>query len=313
MPNIIPLPRPLSSAEKAGLALSILIGLLQTMRPRQWTKNILFVFPALVFDSQLFILDSLTSVVLCSCLLVVISGSVYIINDLADLEADRAHPLKKSRPLAAGVVPVPVAWLTAVILPALALAAAYRVNQTLFWVLLVYFVLQVAYSFVLKHIVLLDILVVAGGFVLRVLAGGVVIDVQLSPWLYTSAGLLALFLVIGKRRQEFSALGENAALARPVSAHYNLALLDDMLRIVTASTMITYILYTVEARTMVRYGENLGLLTVPIVIYGLFRYLYLIHVQNEGSAPDEILLTDRPLQATIAVAALAYFIIIYLL
>ncbi len=313
MHNIIPPPRSLSSAEKAGLALSILIGLLQTMRPRQWTKNILFVFPALVFDSQLFVLDSLTQVVLCSCLLIVISGSVYIINDLADLEADRAHPLKKSRPLAAGVVPVPVAWLAAIILPALALAAAYRVNQTLFWVLLVYFVLQVAYSFVLKHIVLLDILVVAGGFVLRVLAGGVVIDVQLSPWLYTSAGLLALFLVIGKRRQEFSALGAHAALARPVSAHYNLALLDDMLRIVTASTMITYILYTVEARTMVRHGENLGLLTVPIVIYGLFRYLYLIHVQNEGSAPDEILLTDRPLQATITVTALAYFIIIYLL
>lgn len=289
------------------------MGLLQTMRPRQWTKNILFVFPALVFDSQLFIADSLARVVLCSCLLIVISGSVYIINDLADLEADRAHPRKKSRPLAAGVVSTRVAWIAAVILPLLALAAANSVHQNLFWVLLVYFVLQVAYSFALKHIVLLDILVVAAGFVLRVLAGGVVIDVQLSPWLYTSAGLLALFLVIGKRRQEFSALGEHAALARPVSAHYNLALLDDMLRIVTASTLITYILYTVEARTMVRYGENLGLLTVPIVIYGLFRYLYLIHVQNEGSAPDEILLTDRPLQATIAVAALAYFVIIYLL
>ncbi len=310
---IIPPPRSLSSAEKARLAVHMLIGLLQTMRPRQWTKNILFVFPALVFGSQLFNLAALTQVVLCSCLLIVISGSVYIINDLADLEADRAHPRKQTRPLAAGVVSVPVAWMAAVILPALALAAAYNVNQTLFWVLLVYFVLQVAYSFVLKHIVLLDILVVAGGFVLRVLAGGVVIDVQLSPWLYTSAGLLALFLVIGKRRQEFFTLGEQAALARPVSAHYNLALLDDMLRIVTASTMITYILYTVEARTMVRHGENLGLLTVPIVIYGLFRYLYLIHVQNEGSAPDEILLTDRPLQATIAVTALAYFIIIYLL
>lgn len=313
MPNIIVPLRPLSSAEKAGPELAMLIGLLQTMRPRQWTKNILFVFPALVFDSQLFVLDSLARVVLCSCLLIVISGSIYIINDLADLEADRAHPRKKSRPLAAGVVSVPVARLAAVIFPALALAAASSVHQNLFLVLLAYFVLQVAYSFVLKHIVLLDILVVAVGFVLRLLAGGVVIDVRLSPWLYASAGLLALFLVIGKRRQEFSALGENAPLARPVSAHYNLALLDDMLRIVTASAMITYILYTVEARTMVRYGENLGLLTVPIVIYGLFRYLYLIHVRNEGSAPDEILLTDRPLQATIAAAAIAYFVIIYLL
>ena len=243
----------------------------------------------------------------------VISGSVYIINDLADLEADRAHPQKKSRPLAAGIVSTQVAWLAAVLLPTLALAAAYSLHQGLFWVLLLYFVLQVAYSFSLKHIVLLDILVVAAGFVLRVLAGGVVIEVQLSPWLYTSAGLLALFLVIGKRRQEFSTLGEAAASVRRVYAHYNLALLDDMLRIVTTSTLITYILYTVEARTMVRNGENLGLLTVPIVIYGLLRYLYLIHVRKEGSAPDEILLTDRPLQATITVTALAYFVIIYLL
>ncbi len=291
----------------------MLSGLLQTMRPRQWTKNILFVFPPLVFDSKLFDLDSLARVVLCSCLLIVLSGSVYIINDLADLEADRAHPQKKSRPLAAGLVSPRVAWVAAAILPSLALLVANNVDQRLFWVLFIYFAMQVAYSFKLKHIVLLDILVVAAGFVLRVLAGGVVIDVQLSPWLYTSAGLLALLLVIGKRRQEFAALGDNATLARPVSAHYNLALLDDMLRIVTTSTLITYILYTVEARTMVRYGENFGLLTVPIVIYGLFRYLYLIHVQNEGSAPDEILLTDRPLQATIAATALAYFIIIYLL
>ncbi|MXV94132.1 MAG: decaprenyl-phosphate phosphoribosyltransferase, partial [Chloroflexi bacterium] len=276
-------------------------------------KNILFVFPALVFGSQLFNPELLARVVLCSCLLMVISGSVYIINDLADLEADRAHPQKKSRPLAAGIVSTQVAWLAAVLLPTLALAAAYSLHQGLFWVLLLYFVLQVAYSFSLKHIVLLDILVVAAGFVLRVLAGGVVIEVQLSPWLYTSAGLLALFLVIGKRRQEFSTLGEAAASVRRVYAHYNLALLDDMLRIVTTSTLITYILYTVEARTMVRNGENLGLLTVPIVIYGLLRYLYLIHVRKEGSAPDEILLTDRPLQATITVTALAYFVIIYLL
>ena len=291
----------------------MVFGLLRTMRPRQWTKNILFVFPALVFGSQLFNPELLARVVLCSCLLMVISGSVYIINDLADLEADRAHPQKKSRPLAAGSVSTQVAWLAAVLLPTLALAAAYSLHQGLFWVLLLYFVLQVAYSFSLKHIVLLDILVVAAGFVLRVLAGGVVIEVQLSPWLYTSAGLLALFLVIGKRRQEFSTLGEAAASVRRVYAHYNLALLDDMLRIVTTSTLITYILYTVEARTMVRNGENLGLLTVPIVIYGLLRYLYLIHVRKEGSAPDEILLTDRPLQATITVTALAYFVIIYLL
>ena len=293
--------------------MNTLVGLLRAMRPRQWTKNILFVFPALVFDARLFHLDQLGSVAFCSALLIVLSGSIYIINDLADLEADRAHPVKKSRPLAAGQVSVGAARFAALLLPLLALVAAYNFNQRLFVVFAIYFLLQIAYSFGLKHVPLLDVLVVAAGFVLRVLAGGVVIDVQLSPWLYTSAGLLALFLVIGKRRQEFSELGKAAVEARPVSAHYNLPLLDDMLRVVTASTMITYILYTVEARTMIRDGENLGLLTVPIVIYGLFRYLYLIHVQQEGSAPDEVLLTDRPLQATILVAALVYFVILYLL
>ncbi len=293
--------------------MNTIVGLLQTMRPQQWIKNVLFVFPPLVFDSRLFEIELLARVMLCSALLIVLSGGVYIINDLADLEADRAHPAKKSRPLAAGILPLGAARLAAILLPALAFAAAYNFDQRLFLVFAVYFLLQVAYSFALKHIVLLDILVVAAGFVLRVLAGGVVIDVQLSPWLYTSAGLLALFLVIGKRRQEYANLGDKATQVRPVSAHYNLALLDDMLRIVTASTMITYILYTVEARTMIHEGENLGLLTVPIVIYGLFRYLYLIHVQKEGSAPDEVLLTDRPLQATILVAALAYFVILYLL
>ena len=293
--------------------MNTLVGLLRAMRPRQWTKNILFVFPALVFDARLFHLDQLGSVALCSALLIVLSGSIYIINDLADLEADRAHPVKKSRPLAAGQVSVGAARFAALLLPLLALVAAYNFNQRLFVVFAIYFLLQIAYSFGLKHVPLLDVLVVAAGFVLRVLAGGVVIDVQLSPWLYTSAGLLALFLVIGKRRQEFSELGKAAVEARPVSAHYNLPLLDDMLRVVTASTMITYILYTVEARTMIRDGENLGLLTVPIVIYGLFRYLYLIHVQQKGSAPDEVLLTDRPLQATILVAALVYFVILYLL
>ena len=288
-------------------------GLIQTMRPRQWTKNVLFVFPALVFSENFFELELLARVTLCSILLILVSGGVYIINDLADLESDRAHPSKRNRPLAAGEAPLWAARVAAVALPVLALAGAYSLEPGVFWVLLLYLASQVAYSFALKHIVLLDVLVVAAGFVLRALAGGIVIGVQLSPWLYTSAGLLALFLAIGKRRQEYSQLGEKAAAARPVSAHYNLALLDDMLRIVTTGTMITYILYTVEAQSMIRYGENLGLLTVPIVIYGLFRYLYLIHVQGEGSAPDEVLLTDRPLQATIGVAALTYFVILYLL
>lgn len=288
-------------------------GLIGTMRPKQWTKNVLFVFPAIVFSEQLFELDLLARVIACCVLLILSSGCVYIINDLADLEADRAHPVKRLRPIASGKLPVSRAKAAAIALPLLVLAAAFQFEGRLGLLIVAYFALQIAYSLHIKHIVILDVLAVAAGFVLRLLAGGLVIDVRLSPWLYASAGLLALFLVIGKRRQELAALGEGAPASRPIFAQYNLPLLDDMLRIVTAATTITFILYTVEAPTMVRNGEHLGLLTVPFVLYGLFRYLYLIHVEKGGGAPDEVLLNDRPLQAALAGAALAFIVILYVL
>ena len=288
-------------------------ALIQTMRPRQWTKNVLFVFPAIVFSGHLFEVDLLLRVVVCCILMILMSGSIYIVNDLADVESDRLHPVKRSRPIAAGLVSTSIAKAVVFVLPLFVLAIGYRFDQELTLVLFVYFVIQIAYSIYLKHIVVLDIIVVAVGFVMRLMAGGIVIDVSVSPWLYSSAGLLALFLVIGKRRQELVMLGEKAAETRAIFQSYNLSLLDDMLRIVMTSTMITYILYIVESNTLVRYGENLGLLTVPIVIYGLFRYLYLIHVRLEGGAPDEVLLTDRPLQATLVCAALVYFVILYVL
>ena len=288
-------------------------NLLITMRPKQWTKNVLFVFPAIVFSEQLFELDLLVRVIVCCILLAVCSGCVYVINDLADREADRAHPVKRLRPIAAGRLSIAAAKAAAVLLLSFTLVAAYYFDERLALLVIVYFALQIAYSLCVKHIVILDVLAVAAGFVLRLLAGGIVIDVRLSPWLYASAGLLALFLVIGKRRQELAALGEDAAATRPIFSQYNLALLDDMLRIVTSATTITYIIYTVESPTMIRDGQNLGLITVPFVIYGLFRYLYLIHVEDRGGAPDEVLLNDRPLQAAIALAALAYVIILYVL
>ena len=288
-------------------------ALIQTMRPRQWTKNVLFVFPAIVFSGHLFEVDLFLRVVVCCILMILMSGSIYIVNDLADVESDRLHPVKRSRPIAAGLVSTSIAKAVVFVLPLFVLAIGYRFDQELTLVLFVYFVIQIAYSIYLKHIVVLDIIVVSVGFVMRLMAGGIVIDVSVSPWLYSSAGLLALFLVIGKRRQELVMLGEKAAETRAIFQSYNLSLLDDMLRIVMTSTMITYILYIVESNTLVRYGENLGLLTVPIVIYGLFRYLYLIHVRLEGGAPDEVLLTDRPLQATLVCAALVYFVILYVL
>ena len=296
-----------------GRILETIGNLIETMRPKQWTKNVLFVFPAIVFSEQLFELELLGRVIVCCILLILSSGCVYIINDLADLEADRAHPVKRLRPIAAGKLSVSAAKAAAAALPPLVLLAAYYFDERLALIVILYFAVQIAYSHAIKHIVILDILVVAAGFVLRLLAGGIVIDVSLSPWLYASSGMLALFLVIGKRRQELASLGGDAAAARRTFAYYNLPLLDDMLRIVTSATTITYIIYTVESPTMIRHDQNFGLITVPIVLYGLFRYLYLIHVEGRGGAPDEVLLNDFPLQATIALAALAYIVILYVL
>ena len=301
----------LSTAKGAGSTVDTASNLIESMRPKQWTKNVLFVFPAIVFSEQLFELELLGRVIVCCVLLILSSGCVYIINDLADIEADRAHPVKRLRPIASGRLSPSVARASVVILLPLLLLAAYYFDERLALLVIVYFAVQIAYSHTIKHIVILDLLAVAAGFVLRLLAGGVVIDVSLSPWLYASAGLLALFLVIGKRRQELATLGADAAATRRAFAQYNLPLLDDMLRIVTSATTITYIIYTVESPTMIRDGQNLGLITVPFVIYGLFRYLYLIHVEERGGAPDEVLLNDRPLQATIGLAALAYIAILY--
>ncbi len=293
--------------------MSAIYGLILSMRPKQWTKNVLFVFPAIVFNAQLFDQESFVRVLICSALMVLAAGGVYIFNDIVDVESDRRHPVKRQRPIAAGMVPLGIARLAAAALAGAALLLAFNVDEELTLLLLAYLLLQVAYSLYLRNVVLLDILAVAAGFVMRIMAGGLVIDVSLSPWLTTSGGLLALFLVIGKRRQEIALLGDQAPAAREIFQRYNLPLLDDMLRIVTTCVMITYIIYTVESPTLTKQGQNLGLITVPIVIYGLFRYLYLIHVEDEGSAPEEVLLTDRPLQTTIIAAAAAYFVILYLL
>ena len=293
--------------------LQALLGLIQTMRPKQWIKNVLFVFPAIVFDVKLLEAELLLRVMAACILLILMSGSMYIVNDLADMENDRQHPTKRRRPIASGVLPRSLAAAAAICLPALAVLAAFQLDRELALILIAYGVIQILYSLRFKHLALIDVLTVSTGFMLRVMAGGAVIDVIISPWLYGFAGLLALFLVIAKRRQEWVRLGAQALNTRPVFRQYNLVLLDDMLRVVTTSVMITYILYTIESGAMEKYGANLGLLTVPIVIYGLFRYLYLIHVEETDKAPDEVLLTDRPMQLTVIAAALAVFAFLYLL
>jgi 4-hydroxybenzoate polyprenyltransferase len=294
--------------------LQILLGLLRTMRPKQWTKNLLFVFPGIVFDGKLFQLDPLMRVLLAFVLLSLVSGSVYIINDLADIENDRRHPRKKFRPIPSGQLPVSVARIAAVIIPIFAVAVAFTLTPALAVILIVYLVQNVAYSLWLKHVVILDVLVVTAGFILRVAAGVVVVPAErFSPWLYACTGLLALFLIIGKRRQELVTLGEKAADARPIFKDYNLPLIDEMLRVVTTSTLLTYTIYTVEAPSPLLADTNSALLTVPFVMYGLFRYLYLIHVKGEGSAPDEVLLQDRPLQIAMLLFGLTFIVILYVL
>jgi len=282
------------------------------MRPRQWTKNVLFVFPALFFDAQLFS-PAFFNVLAACVFMILMSGTVYIINDLVDIEKDRQHPRKKFRPLAAGEVPLPLAQAAAVLIPIVALILAASWNWKLAVVMMIYLVSQIAYSFYLKNVVIIDVLTVASGFVLRVIAGVVVIEVaRFSPWLYAAAGLLALFLVVSKRRQELINLGANAVNTRPIFQQYNLPLLDDMLRMVTTSTLITYILYTIERETAIQVtGVNLTLATVPFVLYGLFHYLYLVHVKEESAPPDEVLLKDFRLQVVLVLWGISYLIIIY--
>ncbi|GAB4522219.1 MAG: decaprenyl-phosphate phosphoribosyltransferase [Anaerolineae bacterium] len=288
------------------------VGLFRTMRPRQWTKNFLFIMPALIFDGQLFDLEPLLRVLGAFVLFSLTAGTVYIINDLADLESDKQHPKKKNRPLPSGQLSLGVARTAAIIIPIITFVLSlYSPPLTL--ILIAYLLMQIAYSFKLKHVVIVDVLTIMIGFIMRVAAGVVVIQVQnFSPWLFATSGLLALFLAVGKRRQELVTLGEKAAIStRPIYREYNLPLIDDMMRLVTSGILITYLLYTIEVETPV--GENLALVTVPFVLYGLFRYLYLIHVRGEGSAPDEVLLLDRPLQIAILLFGLTFVVILYVL
>ena len=287
-------------------------GLIRTMRPLQWAKNG-FVFAGILFDQQLDDPESFARVFLTFILLCMVASTIYLVNDLVDIERDRQHPRKRHRALPSGQLPPSWAKTAAVILPALALAASLLLGWQLTLVLAAYLALHLAYSFFLKNIVILDVFAIAGGFVLRVVAGVVVIEVtNFSPWLYICAGLLALFLAIGKRRQELITLEGNATNVRATYKDYNMALLDDMLRMVTTGSVLTYMLYTIEAQTIRTNGYRM-MLTIPFVVYGIFRYLYLIHVRGEGSAPDELLFKDIPLLATVLLWVGSVGIVLYAL
>ena len=288
----------------------MLLPLLKTMRPRQWTKNG-FVFVALFFDGKLLQLDSLLPTVGAFILLCLMSSAVYIMNDLADIENDRQHPVKKNRPLAAGTLKPQMGMVAAVLFAIGSLAAGFLLDWQFGLVLLAYLVSQIAYSFWLKHVVLLDISIVTAGFVLRIAAGVAVIDVQrFSPWLYLFGGFLALFMVLGKRRHELTLLGDNANSHRAILKEYNLELIDRLLGVVTTSAVVSYSLYTFLAEGLPE--NHLMMLTIPFVLYGIFRYLYLIHVREMGGAPEEILLRDRSFQVSLVGFAIVVFLALYI-
>ncbi len=269
--------------------------LLETMRPRQWTKNI-FVFAALVFDGTLDNLPGrLVSVAIAFVLLCLMSSTVYIMNDLSDIEADQQHPTKKNRPLPSGRLNKTTAAIAALIFGAGSLAAGFYMSVPFGIILLTYLIMQVAYTYRLKKVVILDVMVIAAGFVLRVAAGVAVITVQrFSPWLYICMGLLALFMALGKRRHELVLMGQNAAASRSILKEYNLDFIDRMINIVLAGTLVSYSMYTFQAEGLP--DNDSMMLTIPFVLFGLARYLYLILVKGEGGAPEEILLRDRQFQ-----------------
>jgi 4-hydroxybenzoate polyprenyltransferase len=267
----------------------------------------------LLFDQQLDQPEPLARVVAAFVLLCLSASTIYIINDLVDLERDKLHPRKRYRALPSGQLPIPWAKTAAVILPVIAIVGSLVLSWQLALVVVAYLILQIAYSFYLKNIVILDVFAIAGGFVLRVVAGIVVIDVtSFSPWLYLCAGLLALFLAIGKRRQELLLLADNAEDVRTTYKDYNLPLLDEMLRLVVTGCVLTYMLYTIEAPTIRSNGHRM-MFTIPFVLYGVFRYLYLVHVRGEGSAPDELLFKDIWLLADVALWVMAVGLILYAL
>ena len=288
----------------------MLKSILKAMRIPQWIKNT-FVFIPLVFDRQLFLIEPLTRVIIGFFLFSFVSSSVYLINDIMDVEADRKHPKKKFRPIASGALPIPVAIATAVFLVLISIIAGYFLSNLFLLILLIYFLINLAYSAKLKHVPLLDVMIIAAGFVLRVAAGVSIIQVErFSPWLYVVTTVLALFFALGKRRGELATNLLSNNEQRKVLDGYTIPLLDQLITIISATTIISYSLYTFSAPNLA--DNHAMMLTIPFAIYGIFRYLYLIQVKKEGGAPDELVLSDRPLQITFLLFVTTVIIIFYL-
>lgn len=285
-------------------------ALIRAMRPNQWTKN-LILFAGLIFAQRLFDVASIERSVLAFCLFCLLSSAIYIINDIKDVKQDRQHPLKRKRPIASGELSIPAATAAAAVISMGALGGAFALDKSFSVVAFIYFILLFAYSFWLKHLVILDVLTIAIGFVLRAIAGAEVLNVSFSSWLLLCTILLALFLALSKRRHEIVLLGNGAQSHRKILEEYSSYLLDQMIGVVTASTLMSYALYTMAPETVAKLHTSNMIFTTPFVIYGIFRYLYLVHQKEEGGNPSSVLLSDKPILINILLWGVVSVFFIY--
>lgn len=298
---------------EAGELLSTGKAILVSMRPRQWVKNV-FLFAGLIFSGNLLAFSLVLLAWAGFVAFCLLSGGVYLLNDVWDYERDRHHPVKRHRPIASGQLDRRLALAAGVVILAAGLALSFRLLSGGFWALAgAYVALQVCYTLLLKHLIILDVMAVALGFVLRAVAGVVAIRVEVSSWFFISVLFLSIFLALGKRRHELRALGGQAAGHRMSLIEYNAGLLDQMTAAATASTITTYALYTMSTETISRLKTPWLPLTLPFVVYGVFRYLYLLYRHDLGGDPSEILLTDGPLLVNgliwgVSVVAIIYFL-----
>ena len=283
---------------------------IESARPFQWTKNLL-IFVALIFSKNFFNLPLFLKTLLAFFLFSFITSSIYIINDLFDRKEDRLHPKKRLRPIARGAISPVIAIIAAFIFCFSGLFFSFFLGINFFLLLIVYIMIQLAYIIFIKHIIILDILAIASGFFIRVLAGAFAINVPVSSWLILCTIMLSLFISIGKRRHEMILLKEEAKNHRPILQEYNISLLDQMIAVVTPGVIITYMLYTTSSETISKFGTKNLVFTIPFVLYGIFRYLYLIYSKEEGGSPEMIIFTDKPMLFNLLFYTITIGVILY--
>lgn len=284
--------------------------LIQLLRPYQWIKNGI-VLAGLIFsgnadDPRLSLLALAATGLFC-----LLSSTIYIVNDIADADADRKHPIKKNRPIASRRIKAPAAAILAILLGLIGLVFSYLLDHRFFYIAATYVVLSISYSLFLKHIVIIDVMTIAAGFVLRALAGAVIIEVEFSGWLLIASFLLALFLGFGKRRHELVLLEENSGKHRRILDQYTSYLLDQLIAVVTPAVLVCYLIYVISPEVQEKLGTDYLYITTPFVIYGIFRYLYLIHLKEKGGSPTRVLLTDRPILLTVLLWLITAVLLLY--